>query len=374
MFAALIALFLLVLPPAAYSSSPQTDYRKVQERISEQQKKLAETQKKESSVLVDISSINSKIAKAETDLAKCRQEQRRTEADITYLNAEMAATKGRLATEKEWLKRKLRMMNRLGYSGDTLSVLLSSEDVPQMMRMWKYLESIAAYEHTVMTNYENDLARLDDESRKLESLQALLSRKTETVKTKEKTLAEDRKQKETVLSSVRSEKEEHQRMLRELNEASKRLLEIIRESSRKDTYTATGFSKLRGQLPWPAAGTVAMPYGSQRDSQFNTPVFRNGIQIRTAPDTDARAIFTGKVIFAQWFKGFGQLVIVNHGDGYHSLYGNLSEIFSHVGDIIKQHQVIGRVGTSSMLNAPGLYFEIRYRGKPLDPTQWLRHK
>jgi septal ring factor EnvC (AmiA/AmiB activator) len=80
------------------------------------------------------------------------------------------------------------------------------------------------------------------------------------------------------------------------------------------------------------------------------------------------------VIFAEWFKGFGQLVIVNHGSGYHTLYGNLSEIFSKVGDIIKEKHVIGRVGTSGMLNAPGIYFEIRYKGKPLDPTQWLKKK
>jgi septal ring factor EnvC (AmiA/AmiB activator) len=98
------------------------------------------------------------------------------------------------------------------------------------------------------------------------------------------------------------------------------------------------------------------------------------VHIETSADSVARAVHEGKVIFAEWFKGFGQLVIVNHGNGYHTLYGNLSEIFSHVGDIIKENQVIGKVGTSGILNAPGLYFEIRYRGKPLDPAQWLKHR
>jgi len=67
-------------------------------------------------------------------------------------------------------------------------------------------------------------------------------------------------------------------------------------------------------------------------------------------------------------------VIIKHGSGYHTLYGNLSEIFSHVGDIIKENQIIGKVGTSGILNAPGLYFEVRYKGKPLDPVQWLKRK
>jgi septal ring factor EnvC (AmiA/AmiB activator) len=374
MIAFFLALFVLVLPPAAYSTTPQTEYQKVQEKMSEQQKKLAETRKRETSVLSDIDSVNARISKAEADLRKYRRSLKRTEDDVSALNTEMAATRERLATEKDWLKRKLRMMNRIGYSGDVLTLLLSAENVPQMMRIWKYLETSAAYERAVMRNYENDLKRLDRESRRLRSLQEVLMQRAEKVKTQTDALTVDRNSKEMILASVRSEKAAHERMIKELREASRRLREIIRESSKKDSYTGAGFSKVRGKLPWPVIGTIAVPYGSQKDPQFNTPVFRNGIQIRTDSDTDARAVFPGKVIFAQWFKGFGELVIVNHGGGYHSLYGNLSEIFSHVGDIIKQNEAIGKVGTSGMLNAPGLYFEIRYRGKPLDPTQWLKHR
>jgi len=80
------------------------------------------------------------------------------------------------------------------------------------------------------------------------------------------------------------------------------------------------------------------------------------------------------VIFAEWFKGFGQLIIINHGSGYHTLYGNLAEIFSKVGDIIRENQVIGKVGTSGVISGPGMYFEIRYKGKPLDPAQWLKKR
>jgi septal ring factor EnvC (AmiA/AmiB activator) len=374
MIGCFLALFLLVLPSTSHSTTPQTEYQKVQQKMSEQKKKLDETRRRETSILSDIDSVNAKIVQAEADIKKYRRSLKRTEDDIAELNKEMAATRRRLATEKDWLKRKLRMMNRIGYSGDVLTLLLSAENVPQMMRIWKYLETSAAYERTIMRNYENDLKRLDGESRRVRSLQEVLRQKAEKVKTQTDTLTADRNSKEMILVSVRTEKATHEKMIKELREASRRLREIIRESSRKDSYTGAGFSKLRGKLPWPVIGTIAVPYGSQKDPQFNTPVFRNGIQIRTDSDTDARAVFPGKVIFAQWFKGFGQLVIVNHGSGYHSLYGNLSEIFSHVGDIIKQNEVIGKVGTSGMLNAPGLYFEIRYRGKPLDPTQWLKRR
>jgi septal ring factor EnvC (AmiA/AmiB activator) len=172
-------------------------------------------------------------------------------------------------------------------------------------------------------------------------------------------MGEKKREKELILSSVRNEKNSRQKMISELKEAAKRLLDIIRESSRTDDYSAKGFDHLKGKLFWPSEGKIAIPYGSQKDPQFDTPVFRNGIHIQTDASADARS---------------GQLVIINHGSGYHTLYGNLSEIFSRVGDIIKENQIIGKVGTSGILNAPGLYFEIRYKGKPLDPVQWLKRK
>ena len=187
-------------------------------------------------------------------------------------------------------------------------------------------------------------------------------------------MGEKKREKELILSSVRNEKITRQKMLSELKEAAAKMLEIIRESSKTDDYAAKGIGNLKGKLPWPSEGKVAIPYGQQKDLQFDTPVFRNGIHIQTDASAEARAVHAGKVIFADWFKGFGQLVIVNHGSGYHTLYGNLSEIFSHVGDIIKENQLIGRVGTSGILNAPGIYFEIRYKGRPLDPIQWLKRK
>jgi septal ring factor EnvC (AmiA/AmiB activator) len=194
------------------------------------------------------------------------------------------------------------------------------------------------------------------------------------VRSKENELAEKKEEKEAILHSVRTEKTAHQKMIADLREASRRMLEIIRESSRTDDYEGKGFSQLKGRLIWPSDGRIAIPYGSQKDTQFDMPVFRNGIHIQTDASADARSVYAGKVIFAEWFKGFGQLIIINHGGGYHSLYGNLSEIFSKVGDIIKESHVIGRVGTSGILNAPGIYFEIRYKGKPLDPMQWLKKK
>jgi septal ring factor EnvC (AmiA/AmiB activator) len=370
----LLLFFVLFSPSVSFDATPQEEYKKIQEKMLEQKKKLGETQQRESSILNEIDNFNVNMERIETSLRKYRKTLTRIESEIEAVKADIPRVKSRVERQKEWIGRKLRVMQRFGTSTDTLTVLLTAGDLSEMMRTWKYLESIALYEHKVLGDYRDNLKSLDEKNAKLQSLRAELQLNSEKVKTKESELAERKKSKEVLLSSVRKEKALHQKMLAELHDASRRLLDLIRESSRTDSYAATGFSKLKGMLPWPVNGKVAIPYGSQKDPQFDTPVFRNGVHIRTDPAADATSVHSGKVIFAEWFKGFGQLVIVNHGGGYHSLYGNLSEIFSHVGDIIKDNQVIGKVGTSGILNAPGLYFEIRYKGKPLDPTQWLKRK
>ena len=374
MIVAFLLLFLLAFPSVSFNATPLDEYKTIQEKMVQQKKKLSETQKRESSILTEIDRANMDLGRIEESLRKYRRALRRTESEIRSVQADIAKMKGRLTRQKEWIRRKLRAMQRSEYSTDTLSLLLAARDLSEMMRIWKYLESIAHYEHKVLDDYRDTLTALDKKNAELDSLRTTLRVSSQRVKAEEHTLAEKKKSKEVLLASVRKEKVLHQKMIGELREASKRLLDLIRESSKTDSYTAKGFSKLKGKLPWPVIGRVAIPYGSQKDPEFETPVFRNGIHIRTRAEADARAVHSGKVIFAEWFKGFGQLVIVNHGGGYHSLYGNLSEIFSHVGDIIKSNQVIGKVGTSGILNAPGLYFEIRYKGKPLDPTQWLRRK
>lgn len=376
MFLVFPLLFVLFFSSVSAGATHEEEYRKLQEKMSEQKEKLREAQQRESSILNEIEGVNMRLDRIETELIKYRKDLKRTEAEISSVTSDIEKTKSVLEKQKEWLKRKLVVMHKLGYSGDMLVLLMSAEDVSQMMRIWKYLENITLYEQKVLGDYRDNLKRFNEKYERLRVLKAELKTNTDRVNTKEKELSGERQSKVEILSSVRKEKSSHQRMIAELKEASKRLLDLIKKSSKTDTYTGTGavFTRFRGKLPWPAEGKIAVPYGSQKDPEFSTPVFRNGVHIQTPENSEARSVYEGKVIFAEWLKGFGQLVIISHGNGYHTLYGNLSEIFSHVGDIIKGSQAIGRVGTSGILNAPGLYFEIRYKGKPLDPAQWLRQR
>jgi septal ring factor EnvC (AmiA/AmiB activator) len=364
---------LCILPTPVSAENPKDQYRKIQKDMEAHKEKLEQAKRHERSVLEDLDVVNRRLAVIEADLKQQQRRLRQTGYEISNVEKEIAVIHGEMDKKRKWLKRRLRAMQRYGQSGDLVFLLTATDDMAGLMRRWKYLERITRGERQVIEEYDKNLKVLDEKEKQLQALQARLKKDEERIKLTEATFSDKKKDREVLLTSVRKEKSSHEKLLRELQEASKRLLEVIRKLDEKETYEGKGFAALKGGLSWPVNGKVAIPYGSHRDPQFNTPVFRNGIHIKTDDDS-VKAVYGGKVVFADWFKGYGNLIIVNHGEGYHTLYGNLSETFLKVGDIIKGRDVIGRVGESVMVNAHSLYFEVRYKGKPLDPMQWLKRK
>ncbi len=366
--------FVFPLPcSSATENNPKEQYHKIQKEMESHKQKLEQTKKREHSVLEDLDNVNRRLFEIEADLKKQRRRLRQTESEMRKVEREIAVVKEELGKKKKWMKERLRRMQRYGGSGDLLFLLASAEDMAGIMRRWRYLETVARSEKKAIDEYAESLRKLDEKEKQLQALTAELRRGVERMKLTEASFAEKKKDREALLVSVRKEKSEHEKLYRELQESSRRLLDVIRKLEEKETYEGKGFVSLRGSLGWPVNGKVAVPYGSQKDPKFNTPVFRNGIYIRTDDDS-VKAVYGGKVVFADWFKGYGNLIIINHGEGYHTLYGNLSETFLKVGDIIKGKDMIGKAGESGIVNAPALYFEVRYKGKPLDPMQWLKRK
>ncbi len=368
-------LFALVFSPpcASAAETPKERYQRIQKELEVHKEKLEHAKSREHSVLEDLDRVSRRLSEIESDLRRQQKRLGQTESAMRKVEREIVIDREELDKKKKWLTRRLRVMQRSGQSGDLVFLLTSTDDIAGLVRRWKYLERVAMSDRKGIEEYTENLKRLDEKEKQLETLSTKLKSEEEKIRLTEASVSEKKKEKEVLLSSVQREKATHEKLLRELQEASKRLLDIIRKLEEKETFEARGFSALRGSLSWPVNGRIAIPYGSQKDPKFNTPVFRNGIYIKTDDDS-VKAIHAGKVVFADWFKGYGNLVIINHGEGYHTLYGNLSETFFKVGDIIKGKDIIGKVGESGLLNAPSLYFEVRYKGKPLDPMQWLKRK
>jgi murein DD-endopeptidase MepM/ murein hydrolase activator NlpD len=115
-------------------------------------------------------------------------------------------------------------------------------------------------------------------------------------------------------------------------------------------------------------------FGAQVHPRFGTRTYRNGVDIEAAQGTEVGAVFTGHVIYTGWFKGYGNLIILDHGHDYYTLYAHVADILVKDGDDVRQGQRIATVGDTGSLSGPRLYFEVRYQGKPQDPEQWLRQQ
>ncbi len=356
------------------AANPKKQLSEIRKQLIEKKQRVKEARKKEKSILSRIEAINTTIKKKQQELRYYDKRISQTMLNIARLSREIDALKAKSRKSRQYLKRRLRMLYKEQYGGSVL-LLLSARDYQDLIRKSRYLSLIAYHDGREMKTYGSKIRAINSKKRKMENLyRGLEANKAEALQRKRELQAE-RVKKDRLLAMIRSKRSTYEKTIRELEESSKRLREMIKRLGKKKipaSVSGKGFRSLRGHLAWPVNGRVLIPFGRYRDPKFNIPVFKNGIEIKARPGDRPRAVSGGRVVYADWFKGYGLLLIINHGSGYHSLYGNLSEIFHRTGDIIRRGEAVGTVGKSRLLNVPSLYFEIRYKGKPVNPLAWLK--
>lgn len=376
------------------------------ERLKEVQRELGSQRDKVREVTRRETSLSRELAKLEEDLrartkllhnleAKLRSSAQR----ITRLGQDIAYTETRLNRSRALLQRRLRAIYKQGRFG-YVQALLSAEDVSGATRRLKYLSAIASQDRRLMQTYGASLEELSRKRTELERTKAEVTEATAKAAQTRGQIVEEQRKRQVLLASVREEKTGHLAAIKELEKSAKDLQALVarlqneeerqrraartvprRESVRPDSPGAREdapdlqddgrFAALKGKLPWPAAGDLISGFGRQEHPRFRTVTYNRGIEIATPQGRDILAVADGSVIYADWFKGYGRLVILDHGGGYFTLYAHASEILVKPADGVSRGQPIARVGDSGSLAGPQLYFELRHKGKPLDPVVWL---
>lgn len=374
-----------------HAEGPKEDYKKIQRDIKKHKKKLESVKKQEQSVIFELKKVDSDLNEIEKRLKIQREKITKIKSNISSLETEIDKNKAALSLQNNLLKKRLIALQKIYKINDEILALTSGADISQITRIIRYLKELSAYDRAIIDRYKDIVITLNIKQEELKRSFLELKKEEGNLTKLENELKEKKKERESLLASVRKEKKHYENMIKELEEASQRLFNIIQESERRERELSkkrrltpgpgkkeepiqeeSGFGSLKGKLPWPVNGTIAIQYGTQIDPLFNLPIFRSGIHIKTSNKSPVRAVHEGKIVFADEFKGYGQLVIISHDGGYHTLYGNLARIFSSNGVIINKGDIIGEAGESTMLGTSGIYFEVRYKGKPLDPQQWLK--
>ena len=368
----------------------KTEQRRLQDtqrQLQEERQKAAEAKKRETSLLAELEGIDKALTQKKAEVTRLDARIKRAEGDVKALRGDIGRLSGRRSEQEEQLIRRLRALYKVQAEGGTVPTLLAPEDPVRRAVAMRTLASLAGADARLIDEYKSTGERLEDRRRREEVRQAELATLREEARKEQVEVDREADRRRTLLARVRDERQYHERMVGELSEAARRLESFVRELREKqqrrvakapppkpgvEPAPGAGFGALRGKLGWPAGGKVVAAFGAQVHPRFGTKTFRNGVDIEAPQGTDVEAVYAGNVIYTGWFKGYGNLIIVDHGHEYVTLYAHVREILVKEGDDVKQGERIATVGDTGSLAGPRLYFEVRYQGKPQDPEQWLR--
>jgi len=368
-------------------SAEQKKLQQTERQLRDERQKAAAARARETSVLAELEVISQRLAEKQREIAKLDTRIKRAAGEVRSLRGEIQTLESQRAGQQAALGRRLRAMYKVHVQGGALPMLLSGEDSTTRVAAVRHLTSLASLDARVIQEYRGTSERLEDRRGREESRQRELATLRADAQREQSEVDRDAAKRRILLAKVRDERAYHERMVGELTEAARRLEAFIRELQAKqrrlakipppkpgtETPTpAVGFGLLRGRLPWPTEGRVVSAFGAQVHPRFGTRTFRNGVDIEAVQGRDVAAVFAGHVVYTGWFKGYGNLIILDHDNEYFTLYAHVADILVKEGDDVKQGQRIGTVGDTGSLEGSRLYFEVRYQGKPQNPEQWLR--
>ncbi len=299
----------------------------------------------------------------ESDL---EQQQHETEAQI-------AALAPRIEQQKMFLRKRLVALYRLGRLS-YVRLLLSLDDRRDPIEAMSMLTYLASRDARAVSGFDATRRQLRARTAELSERQRKVMEARQVIEQRRQAVAVTHTRKERLVALLRREGSQSEQQIATLEEKAVRLERLIDVLSRQNAGMAveTDIRTFQGALSWPVTGKIVEAYGRQMDPKFSTVTFNNGLKIAAAPGTEVRSIFPGTVLFSQWFKGYGNLIILDHGNRVFSLYGNVKSPAVAVGDRVPAGQAIAGVGEAEESQMGYLYFEIRQDNKPEDPQKWLR--
>lgn len=369
----LVILFSPLSLSAQDQQQAEQELEQLKQVISQLQKQLAENRSQQSDTEKAIQAIDVKLSAVSKEL-------RDTQTKITQNKRQLNQLK-KQKTEKNILKEKQRKQLasqlRSAYIAgqeEYIKLLLNQEDPAKISRMLQYyrylnkarIRDIEALQKTLqeLEQVEQQINSTTLELTQLEAQQkqqvdqqlALKSEQTEALKA----LKKEYQNQNTRLAQLRKDEQELQAIISSLQ---KTLEEFAPKQSLK------GLAQYKNKLNWPVKGSIQHRFGSNK---FENKVKWNGIVINASSGQIVQSIHNGQVVFADWLRGFGLMVIIDHGQGYMSLYGQNESLLKSTGDWVEAGEPVATVGRSGGSTEPGLYFEIRYKGKPQNPVNWIK--
>ena len=404
--------FLCLLGPAVADerAAARQQIEAARQDIAELQKLLKQIEQEKSGVQKQLQTTESEMGQLEKQVDSLQQEIDRSEAELERLNEEKTTLEGARLEQQRLIGLQARAAYQNGRQ-EYLKLLLNQQNPEKFSRTLTYYDYLNKARLEQLDSFNETLRQLANVEADIEAQQNLLAEKKDGLLERRNQLAEVRKERQQTLAKLNSDLSTRERKLqarrqeqaqfervlktieetlarqaREAEEARQRelLAERQRQQQRQAGSAAPSgpmvssagssfggpFAQAKGKLPWPVDGRLVARYGTPRGGDARTKW--DGVLIGASAGTQVRAVHGGRVVFADWLRGAGLLVLLDHGNGYLSLYGHNQSLLRDAGEIVKAGDPIATVGTSGGQETAALYFAIRQQGRPSDPAQWCR--
>ena len=367
-----IFLFLDFLEADERSSieSNNSQIQQIGKDLLEQQGELLSVNIKEKGILGEIERLEREVVIHKRSLKELSSRIKEISYEIKGGQKRIQRLNESSSAARTYLKKRLIAFYKFGRSG-YVWLLASSATLQEFQKTIKYMKAIMAQDRQVLDILDRQMRLVKSE---LSSLKENVAKVEELkkVKSSRMTLLEKYIEKKVfLLMKTHREKEFYAKAVKELKEATRALSDTMMhlETKEKEGMVSESFAKMKGKLPLPLKGKILRDV---KQFGFNPFMHRKGIYITGSQGEAVRSVFPGRIDYSGWFKGYGQLLIIDHGGHYFTVFAHLEEIVKKKGEAVSGGEVIGVAGDPGWQVGPGVYFEIRKRGNHLDPKRWLQ--
>ena len=366
----------------AQDQKPRIDEfkKKAQDISREIEKGKAKIQKfshRETDIISRLNQVDQALNRSRKRIDGLSREIERLGKKITETAAASEKLVDQIKANETYIAKRLVALYKLNWLGK-FHVLASAESLQELLQRKTAIERILAYDERVIKALRDNRQNLASVRSRLEAHRNEKRRRADEYQKQIEQIAAERSQRAKLLAHVRKEKSVQLAAVESLKQAARDLDEKIKKlgvgstSAAAQEYTAAEpFQAYKGLLKMPVKGKIVSLFGKFKNTSYQVLNFRSGIEIQTERGEPIAAVYAGKILYADWFKGYGNMIIIDHGENYYTVYAHIEEAFKSTGDTVEAGEVIATVGDSGSISGPKLYFEVRHHGKPLDPMQWL---
>lgn len=367
---------------------------RVQTGINTHEGRVKEAETQEINLLNELMRINQQILDESKKLSTLKEKMVGQDQLTKEKEAAMKHVLLEKQTLEEHMEKRLAAYYRMGNIG-IMNVTFSSSSLPELLAFQDNFHHMLKHDQQVINAFKNKIVELNKARQQHNAEKERLTLVAEEVKGQQKVLTATKLERRKLLARVKTERKLYQRAITEMEAASRELSTTLleleetanqakeeREMQRIKDYplksfkkrrpaSAQGFAALKGQLPLPVSGAILQTFGKHTNTTFDVSSFTNGIDIETTPGAAIKAVYDGKVVYAGTLRGYGKLIIIDHGNNYFTLISGVGEIQKQVGDTVILHEQIGVTSIHTGLLQEGLHFEIRHKSQAQDPLEWI---